>query len=62
MSARRKSASRGGAPLRVDPKGVEIATERVSFVLTTAQLNKLRADAHRAGVSMSELVRRKAMK
>lgn len=46
----------------MDPKGVEIANQRVSFVLTASQLKKLRADAHRAGVSMSELVRRKATK
>lgn len=62
MSKRQKSMPRSGAPLRVDPKGVEIANQRVSFVLTASQLKKLRADAHRAGVSMSELVRRKATK
>lgn len=62
MSKRQKSVQRGGAPLRVDPKGAEPASERVSFVLTASQLKKLRADAHRAGVSMSELVRRKATK
>lgn len=60
MSKRQKASPRGGAPLRVDPKGVETASERVSFVVTASQLKKLRADAHRAGVSMSELVRMKA--
>lgn len=57
---KRRTKRAGGRPLSVDPKGRDKGTERVSFVLTTDQLAKLRADAHRAGVSLSVLVREKA--
>jgi hypothetical protein len=58
--SKRRTKRAGGRPLTVDPKGRTRATERVSFVLTTAQLTKLKADAHRMGVPVSTFVRWKA--
>jgi len=48
---------RGGAPLRVDPKGRERATARLVFALTPTQLAALQAKAKRRGVKVSVLVR-----
>lgn len=58
--SKRQTKRAGGRPLSVDPKGRDKGTERVSFVLTTAQLAKLKADARKLGVSLSVLVREKA--
>jgi len=49
--------SRGGAPLRVDPKGRERATARLAVALTPSQLAALQAKAKRRGLPVSVLVR-----
>jgi hypothetical protein len=55
-----KARETGGRPYSVDPQRKQGATARVSFALTPAQLNNLRAAAHRAGVPVSVYVRDKA--
>lgn len=49
-----------GRPISVDPKRKERASARLSFALTPAQLAKLQAEARRAGVPVSVLVRDRA--
>lgn len=48
---------KGGAPLRVDPKGREKASSRVVFALTPTQFAKLKAKAKRQGLPVSVFVR-----
>lgn len=65
MAARRKGLipkRKGGAPLRVDPKGRERASARLVFALTPTQLAALQAKAKRRGVKVSVLVRELVMK
>lgn len=53
---------KGGAPLRVDPKGRERASARLVFALTPTQLAALQAKAKRRGVKVSVLVRELVMR
>lgn len=55
--SKQRRKSRGGAPLRVDPKGRERATARLVFALTPTQLAALQAKAKRRGLPLSALVR-----
>ena len=59
MSSRTKQQRKhkGGAPLRVDPKGRERASTRVVFAVTPTQFAALQAKAKRRGLKLSALVR-----
>lgn len=64
MSDRTKQQRKrkGGAPLRVDPRGRERASVRLVFALTPTQLAALQAKAKRRGVKVSVLVRELVMR